>query len=77
MTVRLTVDRARWWNHVTDVADTVDGLVPVVKGNGYGFGRQALAAEASKLSPIIAVGTVHELDGLADAGDRRRAHPDA
>ena len=66
MTVRLTVDRARWWNHVTYVADTVDNLVPVVKGNGYGFGRQVLAAEASKLSPIIAVGNVHELAGLAE-----------
>lgn len=66
MTIRLTVDRDRWWNHVTDVAEDVDGLVPVVKGNGYGFGRVNLAIAASRLSPIIAVGTVHELDGLPD-----------
>ena len=64
MTIRLTVDRDRWWNHVTDVAATVAGLVPVVKGNGYGFGRTGLAIAAAKLSPIIAVGTVHELSGL-------------
>ena len=66
MTVRLTVDRTRWWNHVTYVADTVDGLVPVVKGNGYGLGRNELALAAIRLSPIIAVGTVHELAGLPE-----------
>ena len=66
MTIRLTVQRERWWNHATYVADTVDGLVPVVKGNGYGFGRAGLAIAAAKLSPLIAVGTVHELVGLPD-----------
>ncbi|MDJ0770384.1 MAG: alanine racemase [Ilumatobacter sp.] len=64
MTIRLTVNRTRWWNHVTYVADTVSGLVPVVKGNGYGFGRAGLAIAASELSPLLAVGTIHELDGL-------------
>lgn len=64
MTIRLSVDRERWWAHVTDVADGIDGLVPVVKGNGYGFGRVALASVAVELSPILAVGTVHELEGL-------------
>lgn len=66
MTIRLTVDRTRWWNHATEVAESIDGLVPVVKGNGYGFGRTNLAVAASRLSPIVAVGTVHELDGLPD-----------
>lgn len=66
MTIRLTVDRARWWAHVSDLADRTAGLVPVVKGNGYGFGRAGLATIAARLSPIIAVGTVHELDGLPD-----------
>jgi len=66
MTIRLTVDRARWWTHVSDLADRTAGLVPVVKGNGYGFGRVGLATIAARLSPIIAVGTVHELDGLPD-----------
>jgi len=66
VTVRLTVNRTRWWNHVTYVAETVDGLVPVVKGNGYGLGRQELAAAAVKLSSIIAVGTVHELSNLPE-----------
>lgn len=66
MTIRLTVQRERWWNHATYIAETVEGLVPVVKGNGYGFGRAGLAVAAAKLSPLIAVGSVHELAGLPD-----------
>ena len=41
---------------------TAPGLVPVVKGNGYGFGRAELAAVAAGFADTIAVGTVHELD---------------
>jgi alanine racemase len=64
VTIRLSVERERWWGHVTAVAAGVDGLVPVVKGNGYGFGRVALAHAAIELSSLLAVGTVHELEGL-------------
>lgn len=67
MTIRLTVERERWWHHVTDVAAATPGLVPVVKGNGYGFGRVGLASIAIELGPLLAVGTVHELDGLPHA----------
>ena len=71
MTIRLTVRTTMWRSHVASVAASVDGLVPVVKGNGYGFGRAALAAIAAEISDTIAVGTVHELDGLPDGiGDR-------
>jgi alanine racemase len=66
VTIRLTIDRDRWWHHVTAVAGSVEGLVPVVKGNGYGLGRATLATLAAELSPILAVGTVHELAGLDD-----------
>jgi alanine racemase len=66
VTIRLSVDRARWWAHVTDVADSVEGLVPVVKGNGYGFGRVVLAHAAVEIGPVLAVGTVYELDGLPE-----------
>jgi alanine racemase len=62
MTVRLTVDTDAWNAHVESVARSLPGLVPVVKGNGYGFGRAPLAAIAAELSGTIAVGTVHELD---------------
>ena len=47
--------------------------MPVVKGNGYGFGRSVLARIAEDIvaahrhtgvPPSIAVGTTHELAGL-------------
>ena len=62
MTLRLTVDREAWDAHVERTARSLPGLVPVVKGNGYGFGRGELAMVAARLSSTIAVGTVHELD---------------
>lgn len=65
MTLRLRVDRERWQDHVRDVARHFPGLIPVVKGNGYGFGRHELAGVAAGLADTIAVGTVHELTGLA------------
>ena len=64
MTITLTVRTAPWRAHVARVASTVEGLVPVVKGNGYGFGRVVLAEIASEFCDTVAVGTVHELDGL-------------
>ncbi len=66
MTVRLTIKSAIWRGHVVDVVNRVDGLVPVVKGNGYGFGRVWLAERAAEFADTVAVGTVHELDGLPD-----------
>jgi alanine racemase len=63
MTLRLTIDRRRWLDHVeaerTALGDA-GRLVPVVKGNGYGVGREALAALAAEWSDLLAVGTVHE-----------------
>ncbi len=66
MTITLTVRTGPWRAHVARLANAVDGLVPVVKGNGYGFGRLALARLASEFCDTVAVGTVHELDGLPD-----------
>lgn len=66
MTLRLTVRRAAWLAHVHDLARQVDGLVPVVKGNGYGVGRAALHAVADGIANDVCVGTVHELDGIPD-----------
>jgi alanine racemase len=55
-----------WRSHVASVVNAVDGLVPVVKGNGYGFGRVELAHLAAEFADTVAVGTVHELAGLPD-----------
>ena len=62
MTLRLTVATDEWRDHVRRTARRMPGLVPVVKGNGYGFGRATLAGIAAELADTIAVGTVHELD---------------
>ena len=67
VTIRLTVKSAVWRGHVVDLVNRVDGLVPVVKGNGYGFGRTWLAARAAEFADTAAVGTVHELAGLPDS----------
>jgi alanine racemase len=64
VTITLTVRTAPWRAHVARIASAVEGLVPVVKGNGYGFGRVTLAEIAAEFSDTVAVGTVHELDGL-------------
>lgn len=66
VTIRLTVRTAVWRAHVAQVVRSVDGLVPVIKGNGYGFGRPFLADIAAEFSDTVAVGTVHELAGLPD-----------
>ncbi|MGK0275474.1 MAG: alanine racemase [Ilumatobacter sp.] len=66
MTVRLTIRTAIWRSQVARVVNAVDGLVPVIKGNGYGFGRNWLANTAAEFCDTVAVGTVHELDGLPD-----------
>jgi alanine racemase len=64
VTIRLTIRTALWRSHVASTVNAVDGLVPVVKGNGYGFGRLELARIASEFTDTVAVGTIHELDGL-------------
>jgi alanine racemase len=66
VTIRLTVRTAMWRGHVASIVNTTDGLVPVVKGNGYGFGRITLARLAAEFADTIAVGTIHELDGLPE-----------
>lgn len=66
MPLRLTVQRAAWQAHVDHVAATVDGLVPVVKGNGYGFGRATLHPLIKGLSDYVCVGTIYELDQVAE-----------
>ena len=61
VTIRLAVHEARWLAHVQGVAATMPGLVPVVKGNGYGFRRWNLMPLAGQLAAEVAVGTVYEV----------------
>jgi alanine racemase len=63
MTLRLTVNRQAWLGHVHAQAALLGNselLVPVVKGNGYGFGRPILIEQATQFASEIAVGTVFE-----------------
>lgn len=69
VTITLTIRTASWRAQVARVAASVDGLVPVVKGNGYGFGRIALARIAAEFSDTVAVGMIHELPGLPEGPD--------
>ena len=67
MTFSLKVDALIFRAHLASVRDQIQKvgaqLTPVVKGNGYGFGRQILAQECILLGlPRIAVGTVWELE---------------
>ena len=60
--VRLRLDAARWREHLDVVARATPGLVPVIKGNGYGFGRTRLAEAATELgSDTIGVGVAAEV----------------
>ena len=72
MALQLTVDGERWRAHLRRIADGLPGLVPVAKGNGYGFGLGRLARKADWLGvEALAVGTYEEVPEVADryAGD--------
>ncbi len=75
MSFILEVDAQRWRDHQRSVVDAVTRAsgaapVPVIKGNGYGFGPGVLGTEAMALgADTIAVGTVFEVDDVA-AGTR-------
>jgi hypothetical protein len=70
MTFDLHVDAARWRQHLGVFVAATPGIVPVAKGNGYGLGRDLLAAETTTLGcPMLAVGTYAEVpDALAAFG---------
>ena len=63
MGLRLAVERDAWARQLERTVAALPGVVPVVKGNGYGFGRIALMPFAVEHTPAdgqIAVGTVYE-----------------
>ncbi len=62
MPLTLYVDGDRWRDHLTGVVEREPGLVPVAKGNGYGFGLARLARRATWLErELVAVGTYAEV----------------
>ncbi|WP_166649268.1 alanine racemase [Naumannella halotolerans] len=66
----LRVDRAGWEAGIDAVAGATPGLVPVAKGNGYGFGLTNLAEQTTRMgADTIAVGTVFEIDPVREAFD--------
>jgi alanine racemase len=67
MAFELHVDADRWRRGLRAVVDATPGIVPVIKGNGYGLGRDLLATESMALGvDTIAVGTYAEVpDALA------------
>jgi len=66
MSLTLTVDGERWRRHLRLVADTTPGLVPVAKGNGYGFGVARLARK----SDWLGVDTMDQETALAESEER-------
>ena len=65
--VTLRLDVEAWRRHLATVAEATPGIVPVAKGNGYGFGLPRLAEETRRLgSDTIAVGLPSEVATVRD-----------
>ena len=68
MPLTMYVDGQRWRAHLQRVRDSHPGIVPVVKGNGYGFGLDRLAERSAWLGvDMVAVGMYHEVVPVAAA----------
>ena len=62
MPLSLHVDGHKWRSHLDQMMSAKPGLVPVIKGNGYGFGLELLAAESTRLGvETVAVGLASEV----------------
>jgi len=65
MGLTLHVDKVKWQAHLDTYRAKHPGLVPVIKGNGYGLGISGLTHEAQRLGcQIIAAGTDVEADSI-------------
>lgn len=70
MTFRLSIDGPAWDRTLREVYDRSPGLVPVIKGNGYGFGAALLATRCTQLGvPTVAVGVPAEIASVRTAFD--------
>lgn len=69
MPLTLTIHSDAWRSHQRSLLADVPGLVPVLKGNGYGFGLDLLAREATALGVrSIAVGIAQEVAAVRAGG---------
>ncbi|MCZ7417641.1 MULTISPECIES: alanine racemase [unclassified Streptomyces] len=67
MALSLYVNTSGWRAHQQTVLQQFPGIVPVCKGNGYGFGHPRLAEEVTRFgSDILAVGTTYEAARMKD-----------
>ncbi|MEY4396707.1 MAG: hypothetical protein RLZZ40_463 [Actinomycetota bacterium] len=71
MTFGMSVNRAEFDRHTTELVGSFRSeavsVTPVIKGNGYGFGREVLALESARLKVNrIAVATVFEAEQALD-----------
>jgi len=70
MGLTLHIDQARWRAHLSAFANGRPGLIPVIKGDGYGLGTLRLVHEATLLGcRTIAVGTAAEAVEIRGAFD--------
>jgi alanine racemase len=68
MPLTLYVDGSGWHRHLQRVLATHPGIVPVIKGNGYGLGVPRLAERAAWLGvDTVAVGQYGEVSTVAAA----------
>ena len=76
--VSLRLDVSAGGSTCVTVAEATPGIVPVAKGNGYGFGLPRLAEEAASSGrDTIAVGLPSEVALVRDRVRRRRRDHDA
>lgn len=74
MSLSLQIDTDAWRTHLRNFTEQAPGLVPVAKGNGYGYTLERLAQEATLLSAqpdgpqVIAVGTQPEIAKVRAGG---------
>jgi len=62
----LSVDADAWREHLRSFVAARSGVVPVTKGNGYGFGNAVLATDAKALGvDTLAVGTYEDIPTVA------------
>jgi alanine racemase len=65
MGLSLHIEKGMWHAHIDAFNARHPGLVPVIKGDGYGLGTARLAHEAKRIgSQAIAVGTAGEADEI-------------